>query len=60
MPKPEYQKEYLKRSYKQIKFELNRNTDKDILEFLDTVDNKQGLLKRLLREEMERQNSKQK
>ena len=54
MSKPEYQKEYVKRTYKQIKFELNRNTDKDLIEFLETVDNKQGLLKRLLREEMKK------
>lgn len=58
MGKPESYKEYIKRSYKQIKFELNKNTDADILEFLETVPNKQGLLKQLLREEMAKRNFK--
>lgn len=51
MAKPQYRKEYEKRTVKQCKFELNKNTDADIIEFLETVDNKQGLIKRLLREE---------
>lgn len=54
---PQYQKDYLKKTIKQIKFGLNRNTDADIIEFLNGVDNVQGLLKRLLREEMKK-NSK--
>lgn len=28
---------------------LNRNTDADLIEFLSTLDNKQGLIKKLLR-----------
>lgn len=34
----------------QIKLKLNRKTDSDILTLLDSVDNKQGLIKQLLRE----------
>ena len=58
MAKTQSYREYIKRSYKQIKFELNKNTDADILDFLETVPNKQGLIKKLLREEMARKNFK--
>ncbi|MFR1698807.1 MAG: hypothetical protein ACLSU9_11085 [Anaerovoracaceae bacterium] len=54
MAKPQYQKDYEKRAVKQYRFELNKNTDADIIAFLETVDNKQGTIKRLLREEIER------
>lgn len=37
---------------------LNVRTDMDIIRFLWTVPNKQGLIKRLLREEMERKSKK--
>lgn len=39
---------------RQIRLKLNLNTDADLIEYLDSVDNKQGLIKRLLREEMTR------
>lgn len=54
MAKPQYQKEYEKRTVKQYKYELNKNTDADIIAFLETVDNKQGLIKKLLREEIQK------
>ena len=41
---------------KKIAVELNRNTNKDIIAFWETVDNKQGLIKQLLHDEMRRQN----
>ena len=56
MAKPQYQKDYEKRSVKQYRFELNKNTDADIIAFLESVNNKQGTIKKLLREEMERKN----
>ena len=34
----------------QIRLKLNRKTDADILRLLESVDNKQGLIKQLLRE----------
>lgn len=58
MAKTQSYREYIKRAYKQIKLELNKNTDADILDFLETVPNKQGLIKKLLREEMARKNFK--
>lgn len=39
----------------QIKLALNDRTDADVIEFLETVDNKRALILRLIREEMQRQ-----
>lgn len=39
----------------QIKFKLNRKTDADILQRLDAVGNKQGYIKRLIRDDIERE-----
>ena len=39
---------------KAISFRLNRNTDKDILEKLESVDNVQGYLKELIRADMKK------
>lgn len=36
----------------QIKLKLNRHTDADILALLDSVENKQGLIKDLLRQHL--------
>lgn len=38
----------------QIRLKLNRKTDADIIALLDAAENKQGLIKRLLREYIER------
>ena len=54
MGRTESQKKYVKRAYKRFTIEFNRNTEGDILEFLESATNKQGLVKRLLREEMEK------
>lgn len=40
---------------KQVKLKLNLETDKDILDWLDDMDNKQGYIKALIRADMERQ-----
>lgn len=45
-----YDKDHTRRVY----LKLNRETDSDILLFLDSVDNKQGLIKALLREYIEK------
>ena len=39
---------------KQIKLKLNLETDKDILERLDEVENKQGYIKSLIRSDIKR------
>ena len=38
----------------QLKVKLNRTTDKDIIEFLESQPNKQGFIKKLIRESMGR------
>lgn len=40
----------------QVKLKFNRVTDADILERLDEVGNRQGYIKRLIREDLERRN----
>lgn len=52
------QLKYQKESVKQVKFTLNKNTDEDIIEFLDSIENKNGLIKELIRDEMKRRQSK--
>lgn len=46
---------YDKENTRQIRLKLNLNTDKDILDRLDAVDNKQGYIKNLIREDISRQ-----
>lgn len=41
-----------KKNAKYITLKLNKNTDKDILEYLDTLDNKNGYLKNLIRQDI--------
>lgn len=51
MGKYEAQERYSKAHTIQVKLKLNKNTDADIIEKLDSVDNKQGYIKRLIRED---------
>lgn len=41
---------YAKTNVVQIKFNFNKSTDADIIEYLDSCPNKQGLIKDLLRQ----------
>lgn len=50
--KLDYINEYNRKNKKQIKFELNINTDADIIQHLETIDNKQGYIKQLIRDDM--------
>lgn len=47
------QNKYDKNNTVQIKMKLNKNTDADIIEYLETKDNRQGYLKALIRKDME-------
>ena len=38
----------------QVKFKFTKSTDADILEWLSALDNKQGYIKRLIREDIAR------
>ena len=48
-------KKYQQKAVVQIKLALNRKTDADILEVLDSVDNKQGFVKKAIREYIKRE-----
>lgn len=39
---------------KQVMLKLNKVTDADILEHLDSIDNRQGYIKRLIRQDMKK------
>lgn len=43
---------YNKNNVKQIKINLNRKTDADIIKYLEGADNVQGLIKDLIRRDM--------
>lgn len=51
------QERYDKENTIQIKLKLNKKTDADIIEYLSDCDNKQGVIKALLRLEISRENS---
>lgn len=44
-----YKEEWDKVNTTQVKIKLNNNTDRDIIAWLDSVDNKQGMIKELIR-----------
>lgn len=46
---------YSRKNTKRYAVEFNLKTDADIITFLDMQDNKQGLIKRLLRDEMKKE-----
>ena len=48
------QMKYDKNNTVQIKMKLNKNTDADIIEHLETVDNRQGYLKELIRNDIKK------
>ena len=46
---------YDKENTKRVFIKLNKNTDKDILDYLDSIPNKQGYIKSLIRKDMKQQ-----
>ncbi len=48
-------KKYQKKNIVQVKVNLHRNNDADILEKLEKVENKQGYIKNLIRNDMKRE-----
>lgn len=50
------QAEFDKNNTVQVKIKLNKNTDSDIINYLNELDNKQGKIKELLRTEIKAQN----
>lgn len=47
-------KKYEAENTRQVHLKLNRRTDKDVLEKLDSVPNKQGYIKELIRADMKK------
>ena len=45
--------EYQKKAIKQVKFQLNKNTDPELIKHLESVGNIAGYLKRLIKADME-------
>lgn len=52
----EYINNYQATKVKQCKFQLNREHDADIIEWLDGIENRQGYIKKLIRQDMKKQN----
>ena len=48
------QTRYNERTRKRIPFNLNINTDQDILDYLKSIKNVQGYIKRLIRDDMQK------
>ena len=49
-----YSKKYDQNNTRKVSLKLNIKTDEDILNYLDSVENKQGTLKRIIRDEIKR------
>lgn len=54
MPDSEAKKRWDAENTIQIKLKLNKKTDADIIQKLDSVDNKQGYVKELIRADIKR------
>ena len=52
MSKSQNSIKYDKENTKRVFIKLNKNTDKDILDHLDSIQNKQGYIKELIRKDM--------
>ena len=52
---PEAVKRYKEKNIRQVKFEFNLKTDADILSKLDSVPNKTGYIKNLIREDIKKE-----
>lgn len=52
--KSQYDQEYYKRNIKRIVLNLNKETDRDIIEYLGNQINVQGTLKSLIREQIKK------
>lgn len=48
----EYIAEFRKRTYKYIGIQINRNTEQDLIEFLEAIPNKNEYIKELIRKDM--------
>lgn len=56
--KAAYDMEYRRQNIKSMMFDLNKNTDADIIEYLETVGPRTTYIKSLIRADMQRANFK--
>ena len=49
------QNRYIKKVMRPVMVSFNRNTEPELVEWIEQQENKQGYIKRLVREDMERQ-----
>ena len=54
--KYKYIKEYNQKNIIQINLKFNKNTDSDIINFLDTLENKQDFFKEIIKKELTERN----
>ena len=54
MPYYPSNKRYEKNALRKVMIAFNRNTEPDLVEWIEATDNKAGYIKRLIREDMER------
>lgn len=52
--KSKYDQKYMRDNVMSFRFQINRKTEPDILEWFNQQPNRNGYLKRLIREDMER------
>ena len=57
-PRSKASAKYAKNNTKRIVLNLNINTDQNMIEYMDQIQNKQGYLKSLIKKEMERERMK--
>jgi hypothetical protein len=58
MANMKYLNQYEKENIRQIRLKINRKTEPEMLEWIEQQDNIQGYIKRLIREDMEREKEK--
>jgi hypothetical protein len=58
MANMEYLNQYEKENIRQIRLKINRKTEPELLEWIEEQGNIQGYIKRLIREDMEREKEK--
>lgn len=57
--KKEYDLKYQKQNIRQIKLNINKRTEPDLIEWIEKQDNVQGYLKQLIKNDMIRKGAKQ-
>jgi len=60
MPESEAHKKWVRENTRRVVMQLQRRTDADILEKLESVPSKQGYIKRLIREDIAREQTQDK